>query len=185
MKKKIFIPIICFVVLILLIIFLCLFVFQKKESKKPKKDYGTLIEISYSCSGDMLGNIYEVDVSIPYKEVTIKESNAHNDPITESRYRLTDTKTLDEIEKIIKAYDLPSLDNSPIDDEYFVYDACSPNISLKYRVGRRSYDNEYYNISFYAKMSDTERKELGILEKNIYKLINSDNLLSTKTVERD
>lgn len=185
MKKKLIISLICSIVLILLIIFLCKLIFHKKENNTDVKDYGTLIEIAYSCSGDMSGNVYKIEVSIPYKEIIVQESDAYNEPIVESRYRLVDTKTVNKIENIINKYDLPSLDGADIDDNYFVYDACSPNIKLKYRVGKRSTNNEYYNISFYAKMSNSQRKELSIIENYLYKLVSEDNFLSTKTIERD
>ena len=158
---------------------------DKEESKyseeltkliNTKMELKDLREISYSCSGDMLGNLYDISLNLKTKVVTLRNSNEHSDPIDVYEYSVTD----DDIKGLtskVKEYNLAAWSKQPYDDSYFVYDACSPNIQLTYFDEKEDSYDDTYNISFYFKLPDDARTILEEIRTDIQNLANDGNLI--------
>ena len=70
----------------------CFSRYSKELNKiiNKKTDSGELISISYSCSGDMLGNISSSTLTMETKLLLVKERVVHSDPLTTATYKVSD-----------------------------------------------------------------------------------------------
>ena len=183
MKKKLWIFIIC--VLIILLLSLLYFLKEKSKNDNSKKNYGTLVEVSYSCSGNMLGNHYGITLDIENNILSVENAEIHSDPILQKTYNATDKNTIEDITNLINDLDLPKLSNSEIDENLFVYDACTPTFGFVYKTGKNSYDKKYYSVSMYYKMTQIEYDAFYEIKKDLESLEIENNLISELYKETD
>ena len=157
MKRKI-ILILSIIIFISLLILIYYKYIKKADNEEKNVNYGDLIEVSYSCSGNMLGNVYNIKleekIEIDKNEITGKNNIA-------------------------------SLDDGIIDETLFVYDDCSPNLKLEYKTKNGKYSFDYYNISYYYKMSKTKRNVINKVRDELSNLLIDDNVLTTEIISSD
>ena len=177
MKKKTIIITLSIIILISIALIIYFLIHPKKENIK-KKDYGELLEVEYSCSGDMLGNIYNVNLDFLNNKLTVENANMHSDPINVSIYNV-DKKDITKIKNLVVDYNIPDLEKGKIDDTLFLYDACSPTLRLVFKTGNKSYDRKYYSISYYYNVDKIKRDVINEIRDNLRNLIDEDNLVST------
>lgn len=183
MKKKIYVLILC-VLIVLLLIFLY-FLKGRNKSEENKKDYGKLMEVSYSCSGDMLGNHYKISLDTQNNVLSVSDAKMHSDPILIREYKVLSNDKVDHIKSLISDFDLPKLSDAENDDNLFVYDACTPHFTFIYKTGKKSYDQEYYSFSMYYKMTRFESEALYKIKKDLESLQIADNLINEYYKESD
>ncbi|MBO4600740.1 MAG: hypothetical protein J5634_00690 [Bacilli bacterium] len=185
MKKKSKYILFILILLIITIAGICaLYIKNNEKDKKNEKDYGDLVEVTYSCSGDMLGNTHSIKLDIKKRTVTLSDAEMHSDPIIKTIYKV-DRNKINIIKDLIDRYKVASYDDLEIDDTLFVYDACSPSLKLEYITGPKNYNREYYNISYYYNLPDISRLVINTVRDDLYDLLIDENIISATVVEAD
>lgn len=156
---------------------------KKNKNINNYKDYGTLIKVSYSCSGDMLGNVSEVSLDLIDNKVEYLYADSHDEPVIKTTYKV-DNEKLKNIKKLVDAYNLADLEKLDIDDRLFVYDACSPTLSLVYKTGSKDYNKEYYSISYYYNIDIIRRIVINDVRDKLYDLLDNNNIIES-TLQND
>ena len=138
-------------------------------NKKIQKD--KLKEITYSDSGNMLGNIYEISLDIDSKILKLREREEHSNPVKVKEYVISDediTMLIDYINK----YNLPAWKYLP-DSEEYILDGSIPRLYLEYNneaIGGKKLEG--YGIDYGSIMPDDARKILNDFTKSFQNLLN-------------
>ena len=184
MKKKIGL-----IIVLLVLVVLTGGCLNKKESKTnkettEKKDYGELVEITYSDSGDMNGNIDAITIDVVESTMKKEYSTGINEPIAVTVYNVKREEIEKLAETIIK-YDLPSLSDLPLDEEMMPLDASTPILTFTYDKEGKYGRDTWYSINFYTKIPDKKREILNELVKSIRDLEDSGVIVNKYTEDRN
>lgn len=181
MKKKYLYVI--FLVITIIIVSIII-VFNNLDENKEYKDYGNLIEVSYSCSGDMLGNVLDISLDLTNNKVEYLYAISHDEHITKTVYSV-DKTNVNSIKKLVDAYRIADLNKLDIDDKLFVYDACTPTLALTYKTGKKDYNREYYSVSYYYNIDIVKRNIINEIRDDLYHLLIKENIIESLIVEND
>ena len=161
--------------------------FNKKSTKNTnekieKKDYGELVEITYSDSGDMNGNIDALTIDVKQSTMKKEFSRGIDEPIEVTVYNI-DRDEVDKLADIIINNDLPSLDDLPLDEEMMPLDASTPVLTFEYdtKNGRK----EWYSINFYTKIPEKKMEVLKEFVKEMREFEDSGVVVNKTTEDRN
>lgn len=165
MKKEILF-IIAGVILLLIIIFL-IYRYLKYNEKhlsrrllKRKIKYDKLIEISYSCGGDVNGKMDYIVIDLLKKKITSEYKAYYTDPITIREYEYPDN--ILELENKIREYNLPAYKDIPLNPFLIQKDASIKTITFVYdNSSINGNKNEYYTIDFNMGIPKDARNRLN------------------------
>ena len=144
---------------------------------------GTIKKISYSCSGDMLGNIYDNVIDIESETLIVSEREVHNEPLTIKTYKVS-KDDLNELKNIINKYNMIAWDNFPKENKYEVLDACYPKVSIEFYLPKLHKD-KYIDLCTYQNLPDDALDIVLDLKKRITSLDQESNLIDTKELLDD
>jgi len=144
---------------------------------------GTLVAVSYSDSGDMLGNTYRV--SLKHDEdgvftLCIEQSEAHNLPIEVSRYR-ADEAVLERIAQIVRENGMEAWENRQ--DKLYVCDASQPYLTLYLEKPNGKTDT--IGIDGYIMFTSSESKAYKKVINLLYESSSEENLIEEYTREKE
>ena len=166
----VFILVLCFVGII--------FIGGKMNILNSKCD--KIISISYSNSGDMLGNVDSTTLNEDKMIMTTKYATTHSDPIEITEYRVS-KEDIEKINAIIKKNNIHKLSKLPMGD-LFAYDAATPILTItcdNSKIGGSSL--EFYSINYYMKLSKKNREQLKEVTDNLFSLKKEENKIKTYT----
>lgn len=192
--KKIILILIILIIVMILSIFLIRFINNKPNKNhnysrglrkllNKKIKYDKLLTVRYSDSGDMNGNVYEIELDIENKKLIKSESEGYPVDITVKEYKVSD-KDIDSIAKLIRKYNLPAWTNLPFDYDNIVLDAAVENLYMAYdnrEVGGSFYDS--YSISYNTKIPTDGFACLAEVREMLKSFEKTKNLIKTYTKE--
>lgn len=152
---------------------------------KEKVEVGELIGVSYSNSGDMLGNTDSISVDLKEKVLKTKYANMHSDPLQVKEYKITN-EDVAKIKSIVIRNNLPAFSFLEYDNTRFAYDAPTTHISLEYdntSIGGSKYKT--YGINYYYAIPDGGYELLNELVRYIRFLEKDENLIKEYLEESD
>ena len=158
----------------------------KEEEKEVESKYSTkltklinkkrtysddLIEIRYSNSGDMCGNVYVISLDIEEKIMKQESKECYYEPLKVIEYRVTD-KDIKKLNDYIKEYNFPMWKD--LEQTEYVLDAPTRSITFTYnnKDGLKS-----YTIYYLADMPKDGRKALDEFTSYYTGLANDDNFI--------
>lgn len=146
--------------------------------------HGEYIEISYSSSGNMLGNTDETVLKIKDKEVITRFAVAHNEPIHVVKYKVED-RDIEEILELVNSYNYLVLSKRKVDQRMIALDGPSTNVALttddKPIGGWSSKDHTIY---YDFKLSKKEMEKVRELQKKLTSLVKEENKIDEFDEER-
>lgn len=136
-----------------------------------------LIRITYSNSGDSLGNVDVIELDITNLVIRTKYTDSISNPVTIKEYSITEDNIKD-IEEYVNKYNLIAWAGLPIDTDLIALDA--PEKSIKLTYDNRSINNEieYYTISYNSKIPREGYPILNDLIIKLSALLNDNNLIN-------
>ena len=182
MGKKEILIIIAGSLLLLLIIFL-IYNYLKHNQKhlskkllKRKINYDKLIEISYSNSGNMNGNIDYLVIDLVKKTFKTEYKVYHSDPLLIKEYEFP--KDIDNLVNKIKEYNLPAYKDLRINTNLIAMDASIKTITLVYDNSNiNGKKNDYYTIDFNMNIPSDARMRLNEIVDTILSYKNTCKIL--------
>ena len=152
----------------------------KKNSEM--KDYGELVEITYSDSGDMNGNIDAVTIDVKESIMKKEYSPGIDQKIEVTTYNVSRDE-VEELIDMINENDLPSLDGLPLDEEMMPLDASTPILTFEYDT--KSGKKEWYSINFYTKIPKNKMEVLNKITTKIHELEDNGVIVNKTTEDRN
>ena len=152
---------------------------------KEEVKVGELLEVSYSNSGDMLGNTDSIDVDLKEKVLKTSYADMHSDPLQIKEYKITN-ENVAKIKSIVERNNLPAFSFLEYDDTRFAYDAPTQYISLDYdntSVGGSKFKT--YGINYYFDIPEGGYELLNELVVYLRSLEKEENLIKEYLEERD
>ena len=137
-----------------------------------------IISISYSNSGDMLGNVDSTTLNEDKMIMTTKYATTHSDPIEVTEYSIT-KENIEEINTMIKKNQITRLSKLPM-GELFAYDAPTPILTItcdNSKIGGSSYES--YSINYYMKLSKKNKLDLNKVTDYLFSLRKEENKVKT------
>ena len=147
--------------------------------------HGEYVEISYSSSGNMLGNTDETELDIKEKIVTTRFSQAHNEPIHVVKYKVED-KDIEEILEVVESYNYLLLSKRKTDTRMIALDGPSTNINIVTNdkpIG--GYSKEYHRIYYDYKLSKKEREKIRELQNKLLSFVKEENKIDEFDEEQE
>ena len=95
-----------------------------------ERRYDKLLEISYSCSGDMNGNVDKITLDVDNKTITHEYKAIHSDPLKVRKNKVSE-KNIKQLKKQIYKYNFP-LWKDLEDSEFVALDAPSCTLTFTY-----------------------------------------------------
>ena len=166
--------------ILLIIIIIALIIVLKRRPKlkkiiKDKKDFGKLVEITYTNSGDVNGNTDFISLDVNKMKVTVEYRSNYSEPLKVKEYKVSN---IDKILKIIDEYNLPAWKVLPINPSNIILDAAIKTIIFSYEKDNKI---EYYNIDFNMEIEQFGKDILNEFLKEFFLLKNKDNLVKEYT----
>ena len=120
--------------ILLIIIIIALIIVLKRRPKlkkiiKDKKDFGKLVEITYTNSGDVNGNTDFISLDVNKMKVTVEYRSNYSEPLKVKEYKVSN---IDKILKMIDEYNLPAWKVLPINPSNIILDAAIKTIIFSY-----------------------------------------------------
>ena len=149
------------------------------------KEYDKLLEICYSNSGNMNGNIDRIIIDPEKLLLTTEQKENIEDPLQVKEYKITEEnlKTLlDQIEE----YNFPMWNDLEMDESMIALDAPTEGIRFLYNNSEKGgHEKEFYNVGFADKMPDDAREALRDFRKSIKSFIIEENKIQEYVKEED
>ena len=146
--------------------------------------HGEYIEISYSSSGNMLGNTDETILKIKDKVVITRFAVAHNEPIHVVKYKVED-KDIEEILELVNSYNYLALSKRKVDQRMIALDGPSTNVEITTDdkiVG--GYSSKHHTIYYDFKLSKKEMEKVRELQTKLTSLVKEENIIEEYAEER-
>ena len=166
-------------IVFVLVVLSCVFLFLRRNVR-----HGEYIKITYSSSGNMLGNTDEVVLDIKAKELTTRFAVAHNEPIHVVKYKV-DKKDVDEILEMIDSYNYLVLAKRKTDNSMFALDGPATKVSITTNdkpIG--GYSSNEHSIYYDYKLSKSEREKVREIEKKLHLFVKEENKIDEFDEER-
>ena len=166
-------------IVLVLVVLSFIFLFLRRNVR-----HGEYIRISYSSSGNMLGNTDEVSLDIKDKELTTRFAQAHNEPIHVVKYKVEDNDVKDILE-MIDSYNYLVLARRKTDKKMFALDGPATKVVITTNdkpIG--GYSSNEHSIYYDYKLSSSEREKVREIEKKLHLFIKEDNKIDEFDEER-
>ena len=144
-----------------------------------KIEYEKLLTVSYSNSGNMIGNIYEIDIDLSEKIIKEQSSLENGMPITVVEYKMTD-ENVNDIEAIVRKYNFIGWKDLPLDEENIVLDDSTVNLSFKAIDSNNKY--QFTSISYDSKIPEDGYPLLKEYTDYIFSLLNDENKIKESNI---
>lgn len=187
------------IIIILISLFIILYKIARKNNKndndskyskelqkllKKEVNHDKLIKVSYSCSGDMNGNIDTIDIDIQELILKTRYSEGVGIPVQVKEYKIT-KENVEKIIELIEKDNFVAWDGLPLDSEHIALDAPSKHITLTYDNSNIGLEKlKWYNISYDTQIPQDGYKLLNEFTNYIFSLKIDDNLINTY-IEKD
>ena len=122
-----------------------------KKLMNKKKEQNKLLEISYSNSGNSLGNLEKHTIDIDNLILTTEIAEMHSIPIEVTEYTIT-KEDIEYLTDIIEKYNLPAWSTLEIDTDHIALDAPTKTITLTYDNSKEGGYKKWYSISYDMKL---------------------------------
>ncbi len=192
MKRKMGVIIIGLVIVIIIGIIVTMNILENKEKEESKysakltklinkkRTYnGDLVELVYSNSGDMCGNVYTVQLDVENKKIIKSEKTCHNDPLQIKEYSVTD-KDIKIINDYIEEYNFPMWKN--LKQTEYVLDASTREITFSFDIKNSEWLSKY-TVYYLADMPSDGRSALEEFTSFYLGLMKEDFLIREYTNE--
>lgn len=149
-----------------------------------KVKYDKLMEISYSNSGNMRGNVENLVIDVSENIIKYRYSEGFDIPVLVTEYSISDEE-INKLNELIKKYNFPAWSNLPRSD-LIVYDAPSKSINLSYdnsRIGGHSYVD--YDIDYDTKIPSDGFILLHEFTDYMFSLLNDEYYINSYTEIED
>ena len=139
------------------------------------RDYDKLLEISFSKSGNMEGNVDESTLYIEKEILIHKEKAVHSDPLQVTEYKVN-KKDILKLLKQIDEYNFPAWKDLEEYNEITAIDAPSKKMIFTYDNSKNGGPElDWYVIDFDKKMPDDGYIALKNFKDDLLKLIKKEN----------
>lgn len=158
---------------------------KSKYSKDLRKllnnkiEYEKLLTVSYSNSGNMIGNIYEIDIDLSEKIIKEQSSLENGMPITVVEYKITD-ENVNDIDAMVRKYNFLGWNDLPLDEENIVLDDSTVNLSFKAIDINNKY--QFTSISYDSKIPEDGYSLLKEYTDYIFSLLNDENKIKESNI---
>ena len=144
-----------------------------------KIEYEKLLTVSYSNSGNMIGNIYEIDIDLTEKILKLQSSQENGMPIVEVDYKITD-ENVNDIEAIVRKYNFIGWKDLPFDEENIILDDSVTN--LRFKAIDKDNKYQFTSISYDSKIPEDGYPLLKEYTDYIFSLLNDENKINEKNI---
>ncbi len=166
----ILLSVILLILIVMLILIVKLFSKNKENVMEKERDFDKLIEIEYSCSGDMNGNVDRIVLNREDKTIIHEYKAFHNERLKRRKRRVRE-EAIYNLERQINKYKFPLWKDLEA-SEIVALDAPSTTITFTYDNSRYGGpERDWYTVDLESEMTKEEREAIAKFIRDLKSLI--------------